>query len=964
MSMPSALHHSTQGSRCAAGFRVPRAFSCIYLFFNSTVESIKLMSASRDHGTNQEWTWNKSRGYSGWNNGNTYDSNEGVCGGGSYSSRWNGCEDPGNYTSWNKSREYSSWTNSNADGSSKWASDTGSYSARWDYYEDSGNDSEEWTDWAHGEDDSTWRWSRRTNSWVKYDKNYSNEMDANEDHYSWSYKEARSDNALGSSTSYSHPKSWRGNWTYVGSLKLREKEVLKVKALNDVEDLADRVAASMGDCSNLRVENTRKSGEEVTMKSLECRDHDECKVRMRALFESGPTESDAPEILIFRNDKSHSETVRGSSLSRFSTIKLSAEVRSKIKVAVRANRSTTPGDLYAKFVAPSPVDCPTGESEEAREYRKRLKRHVAHVKQAEIRQMKQEGFETVEEFSKTVADRHSWSESDWDTCMRLLHGGKCLQPGMIHLGSMIGDEHYSICVCPTAGVESLYYYARAAASSNSALVLYADGQASTIRGNAAITYTIGVSKLNAAGKDDEPFSASLCPVLFCLLDSENKASLKSAFECFQALLQRVACNTEVKVGGAVVDSDVAAIQALRETFGDRIAVHRCRWHRHQSISKAEKLTALDRTQAKFVGSMLERAGDPIIYKGVLKSALADTKTFSARLRKYLETSAEERFGIPYLLPVWYDDNGKPFMLTMALDNNISEAFNAVVKRKLGRRMGTGHEVYSHFLETSTILDALLTRGTFGKYDAIRLPLLDDSDIRASNRLPGALLRVSERLYLVASSHRSQQQLMKTDIKNFEARNHVLLKQWESAVLSIYAVRWLLGEWVCQCISFCQSGQCHHVGMVNKAAAESSATRSNVLSTNDDLKDASADPQGSSSSSVCSPSRRSFGRHAAPCNAGLLQEERSTSLRSTSQRATPQMFPSESSSGSSRTGYLATGNRRIADGPLRKNGRPQYWGPALKKNKTDTMPLRSEDQPDLPPGVGKTLRMQRSDDQDS
>ncbi|KAF4650363.1 hypothetical protein FOZ61_000388 [Perkinsus olseni] len=418
------------------------------------------MSASRDHGTNQDWARNKSRGYSGWKKGNTNDSNEGVCGGGSYSSRRNGCEDPGNYTSWNKSREYSSWTNSNADGSSKWASDTGSYSARWDYYEDSGNNSEGWTDWAHGEDDSTWHWSRRTNSWVKYDKNYSNEMDTKEDHYSWSYKEARPDNALGSSTSYSHPKSWRGNWTYVGSLKLREKEVLKVKALNDVEDLADRVAASMGD--------------------------------------------NAPEILIFRNDKSHSETVRGSSLSRFSTIKLSAEVRSKIKVAVRANRSTTPGDLYAKFVAPSPVDCPTGESEEAREYRKRLKRHVAHVKQAEIRQMKQEGFETVEELSKTVADRHSWSESDWDTCMRLLQGGKCLQPGMIHLGSMIGDEHYSICVCPTAGVETLYYYARAAASSNSALVLYADGQASTIRGNAAITYTIGVSKLNAAGKESLP----------------------------------------------------------------------------------------------------------------------------------------------------------------------------------------------------------------------------------------------------------------------------------------------------------------------------------------------------------------------------------------------------------------------------------------------------------------------------
>ncbi|KAF4648976.1 hypothetical protein FOZ61_001944, partial [Perkinsus olseni] len=226
------------------------------------------------------------------------------------------------------------------------------------------------------------------------------------------------------------------------------------------------------------------------------------------------------------------------------------------------------------------------------------------------------------------------------------------------------------------------------------------------------------------------------------------------------------------------------------------------------------------------------------------------------------------------------------MLTMALDNNSSEAFNAVVKRKLGRRMGTGHEVYSHFLETSTILDALLTRGTFCKYDAIRLPLLDN-----------------KRLYLVASSNRSQQQLRKTDIKNFEARNHVLLKHWESAVLSIYAVRWLLGEWVCQCISFCQSGQCHHVGMVNKAAAESSATRSKVMSANDDLKDASADPQGSPSSSVWLVENR-ISCNWQPKNSRWIIEEK---------------WPSA------------------------------VLGSSTEKNKTDTMPLRSEDQPDLPPG---------------
>ncbi|KAF4648152.1 hypothetical protein FOZ61_003102, partial [Perkinsus olseni] len=59
--------------------------------------------------------------------------------------------------------------------------------------------------------------------------------------------------------------------------------------------------------------------------------------------------------------------------------------------------------------------------------------------------------------------------------------------------------------------------------------------------------------------------------------------------------------------------------------------------------------------------------------------------------------------------------------------------------------------------------------------------------------------------------------------------------------------------------------------------------------------------------------------------------------------------------SSRAGPAVTGKRRIADGVLRKNGRPQYWGPALKKNKTDTMPLKPTDVDSLPPHVAATVR---------
>lgn len=191
----------------------------------------------------------------------------------------------------------------------------------------------------------------------------------------------------------------------------------------------------MGDCNNLRVENTRSSEREVMVKSLACRDHDECPVRLRVLFEPGVGESDPPEIVVFRNDKIHADIVRGSNTGNFKTIKLSADVRAKVKLAIRANRTTSPADLYAKFVANSPVDCPIGEDAAAREHRKRLKRHVAHIKQAEIRQIKEEGFETVEGFSKTVADRHSWSENDWRDCLEILNSGKSLKPGMVHAGS-------------------------------------------------------------------------------------------------------------------------------------------------------------------------------------------------------------------------------------------------------------------------------------------------------------------------------------------------------------------------------------------------------------------------------------------------------------------------------------------------------------------------------------------------
>ncbi|KAF4699684.1 hypothetical protein FOZ63_019670, partial [Perkinsus olseni] len=118
-----------------------------------------------------------------------------------------------------------------------------------------------------------------------------------------------------------------------------------------------------------------------------------------------------------------------------------------------------------------------------------------HIKKAEIRQMKQEGFESVEEFSQTIAERHSWSEDDWERALQLLKEGKSLKPGMIHIGSMIGSEHYCVAVCPTAGVESLYHYVKAAAGAKTAITIYCDGQPSVVRGNDSTTYTIGVSKL-------------------------------------------------------------------------------------------------------------------------------------------------------------------------------------------------------------------------------------------------------------------------------------------------------------------------------------------------------------------------------------------------------------------------------------------------------------------------------------
>ncbi|KAF4648323.1 hypothetical protein FOZ61_002865 [Perkinsus olseni] len=331
-------------------------------------------------------------------------------------------------------------------------------------------------------------------------------------------------------------------------------------------------------------------------------------------------------------------------MSHFSTIKLPADVRAKIKVAVRANRNTTAGDLYAKFVAPNPASYPCGEDESAREYRKRLKKHVGHIKKAEIRQMKQEGFESVEEFSQTIAERHSWSEDDWERALQLLRDGKSLKPGMIHIGSMIGSEHYCVAVCPTAGVESLYHYAKAAAGAKSAITIYCDGQPSVVRGNDSTTYTIGVSKLTLGGNagEGQPFTTSLCPVVFCLLDSENRTALESAFGCFERLLRRVVGDVDIKVGGAVADAQVATMQALQATFNN-VMTHRCRWHRQQAIAKADKLNNIDRAQAKSIGEMLERSGDPLVHEGILKSALADTKTFSARLRKYLETSSEERF---------------------------------------------------------------------------------------------------------------------------------------------------------------------------------------------------------------------------------------------------------------------------------------------------------------------------------
>ncbi|EER16342.1 hypothetical protein Pmar_PMAR029474 [Perkinsus marinus ATCC 50983] len=855
---------------------------------------------------------------------------------------------------WTSHRSNSGGHDNRADGARE------DHSCSWTYQPDFAHYRGQWWDREQHGDNSSWVWSRGDAPSWNYDDWYSvengadewawhgdgwswsNGLSGNAEDYSWyddwsgwSWKEWDESNTMGardydisardSGAQASAPaniqvnvggrlppSNWRGNWSYIGSLKLQEEELNGTESLNRVNDLADRIAGSMGDCSNLRVENTRKTGADVTMKSLECRDHDNCGVRLRAVIDSIDS-----EVLIFRNDKSHSEVARGSALSRFSTIKLAADVRAKIKLAVRANRNTTAGDLYAKFVAPHPINYPSGEDESAREYRRRLKKHVGHIKKGEIRQMRQEGFESVEEFSRTTAQRHSWAETDWAKCLQLLQDGSSLKPGMVHIGSMIGSEHYCIAVCPTAGIESLYHYAKAAAKEKSAITIYCDGQPSVVRGNDSTTYTIGVSKvsLTTGARGDQPFRTSLCPVLFCLLDSENKVALGSAFGCFKNLLQRIVADLDIKIGGAVVDADVAAVQALRDTFGN-IMVHRCRWHREQSIAKADKLTAVDRAQAKSIGEMLERSGDPMVHKGILKCALADTKTFSTRLRKYLQTSSEERFGTCYLSPVWYDDVRQPHLLTMSLDNNISESFNAVVKRKLGRRMASGYEVYTHFLEISTILDAYLERGTFTKYDTVRLTLLDSSISRASTRLPTSSIRVSEEMYLVASAGRAQQKLMSTDIEKFHSLDHLLLRDWDTSVLSLYSVRWLCEQWVCQCMAYCQSGQCHHVAMIVETIRGASNSQCSAV----------------------------FGRHAVTHNTSSLLHGSS---------------PSQQMDASSRSSTNAVqppiGKRRIADGVLRKNGRPQYWGPALKKNKTDTMPIKPIDLDSLPPHIAATVR---------
>ncbi|KAF4647805.1 hypothetical protein FOZ61_003653, partial [Perkinsus olseni] len=174
------------------------------------------------------------------------------------------------------------------------------------YPSDSGYHTGSWSDWGQHGGTSSWDWDRRdacsrnyndwysaedaSDEWSWYDDGWSweNEFRANTEDYSWydgwqssrgnwwSWEEWDEPNSMGDGgpdpspqapgvqTSAPHwdgkrastkvnvggrlpPDNWRGSWSYIGSLKLQDEELSGIKSLNEVSDLADRIAGSMGD---------------------------------------------------------------------------------------------------------------------------------------------------------------------------------------------------------------------------------------------------------------------------------------------------------------------------------------------------------------------------------------------------------------------------------------------------------------------------------------------------------------------------------------------------------------------------------------------------------------------------------------------------------------------------------------------------------------------------------------------
>ncbi|EER00071.1 hypothetical protein Pmar_PMAR024548 [Perkinsus marinus ATCC 50983] len=189
--------------------------------------------------------------------------------------------------------------------------------------------------------------------------------------------------------------------------------------------------------------------------NLRCTQHKDCKVQLRVILITPPL-SPTYKVNVFRNPADHSHVLRGDPGSGFKTVKVSDYTKQKMHEALEAAYfKLTPTQLYQRFLAPICVHGPLPETPDMISQRQKLKRYCENLKRNHQKKVRALCLDTINDFVRATSD-NEWDPAMWSEAREILESGNHLQPAMIRLKYVVGEDNFAVCIACSASVVSAF----------------------------------------------------------------------------------------------------------------------------------------------------------------------------------------------------------------------------------------------------------------------------------------------------------------------------------------------------------------------------------------------------------------------------------------------------------------------------------------------------------------------------